>query len=562
MRIFHHRVLSLILAGRRPRRSPEILALAYKAYGRAAVIALTMAALCLALPQSASAATASELFADGNRLFRDDLYWAALLRYRQASDAGMDTPLLHYNTGVAHYKAQQYDRARESLLESSRYGPLQPISHYNLGLNAYAQGDIDAALRWFRRARDQQQRDDISLLARRAITQLNRELALADPIEVPAAVQERERKFTDFDLRARVGVGMDDNVFRSPSVAYVDLADPAQPLVTPNVQEGVYVPVSLHAKYQVNSLENEGFFGVYRLGGRYYQDKELSNANEYLQELGFGSEYRRRDENRERRVYSAFKIAQHEETYYDPDTGVERDVGGVVIGDRMSYVRYGPEFWMRETFGKFSIGGHAKGQLWNYEETLAAPEYDHEYWQIGINTQYRFTQTSLLRLKAEYYTRRFGDRPSYELDGTPLVGNPSIRYDYTEYAMEARQRITRAMWFGVAYARTERVDQYLGYNNYFRDEYGAQIHLSIGDRFDLDATASYRIYNFENAFAFHEPAAGRKTMETSIGIVTANFQMTDTLSLVGEYKYRDVVSNDTRIEYARSQMLLGVRWMQ
>lgn len=562
MRIFHHRVLSLILAGRRPRRSPEILALAYKAYGRAAVIALTMAALCLALPQSASAATASELFADGNRLFRDDLYWAALLRYRQASDAGMDTPLLHYNTGVAHYKAQQYDRARESLLESSRYGPLQPISHYNLGLNAYAQGDIDAALRWFRRARDQQQRDDISLLARRAITQLNRELALADPIEVPAAVQERERKFTNFDLRARVGVGMDDNVFRSPSVAYVDLADPAQPLVTPNVQEGVYVPVSLHAKYQVNSLENEGFFGVYRLGGRYYQDKELSNANEYLQELGFGSEYRRRDENRERRVYSAFKIAQHEETYYDPDTGVERDVGGVVIGDRMSYVRYGPEFWMRETFGKFSIGGHAKGQLWNYEETLAAPEYDHEYWQIGINTQYRFTQTSLLRLKAEYYTRRFGDRPSYELDGTPLVGNPSIRYDYTEYAMEARQRITRAMWFGVAYARTERVDQYLGYNNYFRDEYGAQIHLSIGDRFDLDATASYRIYNFENAFAFHEPAAGRKTMETSIGIVTANFQMTDTLSLVGEYKYRDVVSNDTRIEYARSQMLLGVRWMQ
>jgi len=562
VRIFHHRVLSLILAGWRPRRSPEILALAYKAYGRAAVIALTVAALCLALPQSASAATASELFADGNRLFRDDLYWAALLRYRQASDAGMDTPLLHYNTGVAHYKAQQYDRARESLLESSRYGPLQPISHYNLGLNAYAQGDIDAALRWFRRAGDQQQRDDISLLARRAITQLNRELALADPIEVPAAVQERERKFTNFDLRARVGVGMDDNVYRSPSVAYVDLADPAQPLVTPNVQEGVYVPVSLHAKYQVNSLENEGFFGVYRLGGRYYQDKELSNANEYLQELGFGSEYRRREENRERRVYSAFKIAQHEETYYDPDTGVERAVGGVVIGDRMSYVRYGPEFWMRETFGKFSIGGRAKGQLWNYEETLAAPEYDHEYWQIGVNTQYRFTQTSLLRLKAEYYTRRFGDRPSYELDGTPLVGNPSIRYDYTEYSMEARQRITRAMWFGVAYARTERVDQYLGYNNYFRDEYGAQIHLSIGDRFDLDATASYRIYNFENAFAFHEPAAGRKTMETSIGIVTANFQMTDTLSLVGEYRYRDVVSNDTRIEYARSQMLLGVRWMQ
>ena len=61
----------------------------------------------------------------------------------------MDTPLLHYNTGVAHYKSQQYARARESLIEASRYRPLQPLSHYNLGLNAYAQGDIDEALRWF-----------------------------------------------------------------------------------------------------------------------------------------------------------------------------------------------------------------------------------------------------------------------------------------------------------------------------------------------------------------------------------------------------------------------------
>jgi Flp pilus assembly protein TadD len=548
--------------GRRPRRSPEILALAQKACGRTAATAVIMAALCLGLPQSTAAATASELFADGNRLFRDDLYWAALLRYRQASEAGMDTPLLHYNSGVAHYKAQQYARARESLIEAGKYGPLQPISHYNLGLNAYAQGDLDEAMRWFRRARDQQQRKDISRLADRAISRLNRELALAEPIKVPATVRERERKFTNFDLRARVGVGMDDNVFRSPSTSYVDLADPAQPLVTPNVQQGAFVPVSLFAKYQVNSLENEGFFGLYRLGGRYFQDTALSNANEYLHELGFGSEYRRREESRERHVYSAFKFAQHDETYYDPDSGIARNVGGVDIGDRMSYIRYGPQFWIRETFGKFSIGGRAKGQLWNYEETLAVPEYDHEYWEIGVNTQYRFTSTSLLRLSAEYYTRRYGDRPAYELDGTQPVGNPSIRYDYTEYAVEARQRITRAMWFGVAYARTEREDRHVGYNNYFRDEYGAQLHLTFGDSFDLDATATYRIYNYENAFAFHEPVGGRKTLETTGGMATATFRMTDTLSLVGEYLYRDVVSNDTRIEYGRSQILISLLWMQ
>jgi hypothetical protein len=37
--------------------------------------------------------------------------------------------------------------------------------------------------------------------------------------------------------------------------------------------------------------------------------------------------------------------------------------------------------------------------------------------------------------------------------------------------------------------------------------------------------------------------------------------MTDSFSLVGEYIYRDVTSNDTRIEYARSQMMLSLRWI-
>lgn len=536
------------------------MAYAQKTCGRA--LAIAIAAFCLVLPEATRAATASELFADGNRLFRDELYWAALLRYRQAGEAGMDTPLLHYNTGVAHYKAQQYARARESLLKSSRYAPLAPLSHYNLGLTAYADGDIDEALHWFRRARDQDERKDISRLAQRAISRLSRELARAEPIEVPAAVREHERKFTNFELRARVGAGIDDNVYRSPAISYVDLSDPTQPIVTPNVQQGAYVPVSLHAKYQVNSLENEGFFGMYRLGGRYYVDEALQNANEYLHEIGFGSEYRRRKESRERRVYSAFKFAQHAETYYDPDTGLERNVGGVDIGDRLSYIRFGPEFWIREKFGNLTIGGRAKGQLWNYEETLAVPEYDHEYWQLGLNTQYQFTSTSLLRLTAEYYTRRFGDRPSYELDGSQPIGNRSIRYDYTEYAVEARQRITRSLWFGVAYARTTRVDQYVGYNDYVRNDYGAQLHLRIGDRFDLDASASYQIYNYENAFAFNEPTAGRKTLERAIGSIVASFQMTETLSLVGEFYYRDVSSNDTRIEYARNHALIGVRWMQ
>ncbi|NNE46510.1 MAG: tetratricopeptide repeat protein, partial [Rhodothermales bacterium] len=235
-----------------------------------------VALLIVATTGPAFAATASELFADGNRLFRDDLYWAALLRYREAADAGMDTPLLHYNTGVAHYKAQQYDRARESLEKAASYGPLAPISHYNLGLAAYALNDYDDALRWFRRAANQDQQKDLSRMARRAIRQLQEQRQSEAPAAIQVALAERERKFTNLDFRFRTGAGIDDNVFRSPSEPYTDQSDPNNPvLVTPEVQSGVYVPVSLNAKYQVNALENEGFFGSYRFGGRFYQDEAL-----------------------------------------------------------------------------------------------------------------------------------------------------------------------------------------------------------------------------------------------------------------------------------------------
>src|SRR5210317_1294191 len=102
-----------------------------------AILAL-MAAIATLLPAgTAHAMNAEQYFADGNRLFRDDLYWAALLRYSQAAESGLDSTLLHYNTGVAHYRAKQHIRAREYLLRAVEDPTLRVAAHYNLGLNAY-----------------------------------------------------------------------------------------------------------------------------------------------------------------------------------------------------------------------------------------------------------------------------------------------------------------------------------------------------------------------------------------------------------------------------------------
>ncbi|MBT8079007.1 MAG: tetratricopeptide repeat protein [Gammaproteobacteria bacterium] len=523
-------------------------------------LSAVVATLVLAAPTTALAASAQELFADGNRLFKDDLYWAALLRYRQAADAGLESPLLHYNMGVAHYRAGQHLRARDSLRKASRSARLEVISHYNLGLNAWKMGEMGDALHWLRKARDQQQDRKIRKLAIRAIAEIRTEPVQVNTVVARAEQREQERKIGAFLFNARVGAGNDSNIFRAPSEPYVDQSDPALPLVTPEVQSGMYVPVKLGAKYVVNSFDHESFFAGYRLAGRYFPDEVLENGTEYVHELAIGSNYDRKTENRRRQVYSAFTIAHHDEVYYSRDDGEIRTFQGTDITDRFNYLRYGPEFSFRQKLGRFSFGFRIKGQLWNYENTQVVPEYDHTFLLGGLNLQYRVSETSLLRFTAEGYHRKFGDRPSFELDGTQPVNNPGVEYNYFELGLTARQRVFDGFWFGMNYKYRSREDMYLGYNNYLMNAFSTELHVDLGNRFEFDADVEYRLYDYENAFAFHNPAASRKTLERGFGSAELSYRISESFTIVGQYRLELVESNDARIAYDRNTMFLALRW--
>lgn len=544
---------------------------------RGLALALALGAVFIGYTERgvAQGMSAAEAFADGNRLFRDDLYWAALLRYSQAEDAGMSSPILHYNTGVAHYKARQFKRAKAHLQRAMTSPELELLAQYNLGLTAYAAGDEREALTWFRRTRDQERSKKISRLSVQAIARIRddvlREREAEQPAETVASKPQRSlerepREFAEFEFHASAGFGNDDNVFRTPGESYLDISNPNQPVqVDPVVQSGSFVPFRFGAKYTVNSFEHESFFGRYRGNGRLYSDEAQTNADEYIHELAVGTEYAKDRENRQSRVFSAFTVAHHEETYFDPDDGLVRTIdtvnqGPVEIGDRLSYLRYGPQISTRQSWNRLSYSLWAKAQLWNYEDAEVVPEYDHEFFRLGGNIQYRFWQSSLVRLTVDAYRRYFSDRPSFELDGRQLLGNPGVEYRYYDAGLLLRQRLTRGFWFGLSYMRTEREDAYIGYNDYGRDTYGAELSLHISDRFELRADARHRIYDYTNAFAFNNPAAGNKTLETTEGNLTATLDVGWNLQLVGEYSYRDVASNDTRIAYERSLYLLSLQW--
>jgi hypothetical protein len=523
-------------------------------------LALLAAVLCLSIP-TAAMADANTSFQDGNRLFREDLYWAALLRYREASEAGLDTPMLHFNTGVAHYKAQQHIRAREALLKAAAAPELRAISHFNLGLNANAAGDNDEAMDWFRRAYDQQQSEKIRELAAIAMTRLQVERRVTDPVLVREDKRREESKPpANFEIKARVGIGSDDNIFRAPSQPYIDLADPALPLVVPETFSGTFVPVDFQARYLVNSLKWENFFGAYRLAGRFYDGDTENNADEYVHEFRFGSEYDRREGSRRSRVYSAFTFAQHDEQYVDPDTGNPRTSGGQEIADRMNYKRFGPQLSTLQAFGNFTFALRMKGELWDYEDTEIVPEYDHEYFLFGGSAQYKFAASSLIRLTVEKSSRRYSERPAYDLNGNQLPTNPALRYDYLEYGLLARQRITDNMWFGFGYELMEREDRFQGYNDFTRDTYRFEYNWSPGRRFKLELNAYYRQYDYPNAFAFNNPVAGEKTLETADAELLATWRLSRHFRIVAQTDYRENTSSDFRIAYDRTRYSLGVVW--
>ena len=70
----------------------------------------------------AAAESAAELLAEGNQLVRSGIYRTALLRYREAAAAGLDSGLLHYNLGVVHYELEDYTAAADEFEQlASKY---------------------------------------------------------------------------------------------------------------------------------------------------------------------------------------------------------------------------------------------------------------------------------------------------------------------------------------------------------------------------------------------------------------------------------------------------------
>lgn len=523
--------------------------------------------LALAVLQSISASAqpgGRALMAEGNDLFRSGLYRAALLRYREASAAGLDTPLLHYNLGVTHYKLEQYGAAQVELELASRDSRLAPLALFNLGLASRARNERAAAERWFNLALERAEQRDLRKLIERALASLDRG-------DAPALARERrpsprfyapeEPRIGRFNLLAIARLGQSDNVYRSPADPYVDLSQPGQPTVTPVVQSGSFMPVDLIAEYVLhNEAGDTDFNFTYRLDGDFY-DSEFSNASELSQRFEIGADLDlRAKEGRHRTLDSAFVLRDHQETNFDPDDGLDRDIAGEDISERFSYKSAGAEGDFEHGIGRWIWGFDMRFERRQYEDTPVVRNYDHEFYFTRASVEYAFNEQTRFKVDGRFYRRLYDERLSRDLGGVLLNTNPVLTYHYRAYRIGIEREVARNFEVGFDYLRVDRMDQFVGYNDYDQHVYRLRATYRPHPRFRISMAALSRTYDYAVAFAFNDPAAGLRELDRTDAELLFEYQITRKFSLWAELDMENVASTDPRAEYARSRSMIGVKW--
>jgi tetratricopeptide (TPR) repeat protein len=513
---------------------------------------------------AALAQTGSDLFAEGNALVRSGVLRTALLRYREAAAAGLDTSLLHYNLGVVEYKLGQFDAAADEFARAAADPALAALASYNRGLAQRAAGDRAAASQSFQAAAERAEDRDLRRLAERAAAAPTGDAATSATIERRAERSPRTEpaeRIGEFRLTAAARVGQDDNVYRTPADAYVDLADPAQPLVTPVPQSASFMPVELRAAYVLqNEAGDTDFLFRYDVDGDFY-GTEFANATQVEQTFSMGADIVLGERERRRRtVDTAFFVRSHRETNFDPDDGLAREINGEDISDRFSYSASGVQGEFAQTLGRWGWGLDMRFERREYDRTTPVANFDHDYFSTRVDVDYDFSDVMKLRVGLLKYRRVYDDRPARDLTGALLTTNPAQQYDYSGVELGVTRKLGRAIELGADYLRLQRIDGFLGYYDYTQDVLRARVTFRPLSRFELSLAAVARTYDYPRAFAFNVAAGGARELDEMGAELQAEYRLTRHLALRAELNTLDVTSTDARAAYLRTQAMLGVEW--
>ena len=528
------------------------------AFGKNRLLGLFASLVCIS-SQLAAEEEPDTLMLLGNQMFRGGSYSAAIKYYDRVVDADEASPLLYYNKGVAHYKLRQYSLATKSLKDAAKSEKLKGLAYYNLGLVSRAQQDYLVARGWFEAVIDMDSNPKLRQLASKALIRV----AKAESKQVIQArdqyKKQKKPKLGDFDFQALVTVGTDDNVYRTPDQAYVDLSAPGQPQINPVVQSSQVKRLKLKTAYEIPVFEHTSFQLNYSFDGSFYES-DFSNANALRHRVSLDAKaILGLNKPRPRRLHAAFVAVDHDENNFDPDTGLDRIVDGQDVSGRFSYRGIGPVAEYRHDLGRWGYGFDIKTELRTYDEFVGLPAYNHNYFSLTGHFVHRLTQK--LRLRGEYgtFVRDYSDRPARDLTGAQLLTNQSLKYSYAIGDLSLRYRLFNGLLLDAGYRFTDRKDEYLGYNDYTQGAYRLAVNFRPNRRLRFYGSYSNRSYDYPRAFAFDTLAGGPRDLDIATLRGFGEYRITRRFSVWAEIRGYDVSSTDARALYDKRVTTIGLK---
>lgn len=359
---------------------------------------------------------------------------------------------------------------------------------------------------------------------------------------------------------ATAGIGYDSNPYLTPSAPYRDLAQPGSPLVIPNKQSGLFVPLGLSADY----TSATGMEFSYRFDGELYPSSALSNANSYDHDVTLGWNMMLGSAD----FYAGMLAGYHRKIYFDRDTGVPKvtTASGTNISNRYNHFDAGGEAKLRQEIGDVEYRLETKLAKLLYSDPIVVAPLDHWLFELGGSGRTPLgSKSTKLKLGYDFALRDYDSRSAFNLQGVQSRANGLLVYHYHTLNAQLFQKFDRNFMAFLDYWHTWRMDRALGYNSYSQDRVKLRLRYRIGQDFLLRASAAYNRKNYPNAFAYDNPVAARKTYNKTEAALKGEYQGLfggdygdPDFWIGGNYTKQD--SSDLRYVYNRAQIMVGGDW--
>jgi len=360
----------------------------------------------------------------------------------------------------------------------------------------------------------------------------------------------------DLAMTATVGLGYDSNVYLTPKAPYVDLAQPGNPYVVPKVQSGLFVPLG----FDLKTASGSGTEFHYAFDGNLYVNSALSNASTYdhIATLGWNTALDHGGE-----FYWGFLGGYHRQIYFDRDTGLAKlsRISGTNISNRYNHFDFGMEAKYQQKVDDVEYKLDSKLVMKNYSDPVVVAPLDHLLFELGGSARFPLgSDATKLKVGYNFRAEKYSSRAARDAAGVQSAANGLLTYYYHTGSIQLFHKFSRNFMTFLDYEGTYRSDNYVSYNNYFKNKVKLRLVGRLSRDVAMRLKVAYSKTSYPHAFAFNTAAGGKKTYKKLYASLQGEYELTGASKLWVRANYTNQDSSDLRYVYNQTQAMIGGDW--